>query len=158
MRRPQTLLERTSNLFFSVAAMSLFALALSLLGVAVWQLASAFFSAEQLLVQTLESIGLVIIAVAVFDVGKFLIEEEVLRDREMGSIREARQAMTKFFTIVIIALSLESIVIVIETKMQDVSDLIYPTALMAVTVLALVGLGAFRKLTDEPKPEPTIEA
>lgn len=153
----KTVMDRASKLFFAIAAFALFALALSLLGVAVWQLGSAYLSPDQLLMQTLESIGLVTIAVAVFDVGKFLIEEEVLRDREMGSIREARQSMTKFFTIIIIALALESIVLVLETKMDDVSQVIFPTALMAVVVLALVGLGAFRKLTDEGKPAPALD-
>ncbi len=49
----------------------------------------------------------------------------------------------------IIILSLEAILLVFETKLERVSDLIYPTALMAVAVGALVGLGVFLRLSTE---------
>ena len=54
-----------------------------------------------------------------------------------------------FVTIVIITLALESIVLVFETKLEDIQNLLYPTALMAVAVLALIGLGAFQRLSAE---------
>ena len=57
-------------------------------------------------------------------------------------------SLTKFFTIVVIVLSLEGIVLVFEVKLDQLERLIYPTALMAVAILGLVGLGLFRWLTD----------
>ena len=57
-------------------------------------------------------------------------------------------SLTKFFTIVVIVLSLEGIVLLFEVKLDQLERLIYPTALMAVAILALVGLGLFRWLTD----------
>ena len=133
--------------------MLLLAFSATLVVVAGYQLIAATVTQVDLLARVLGGIGLVTIAVAVFDVGKFLIEEELVRQRELRSIAEARVSMTKFFSIVIIVLSLEGIVLIFEVKREDVADLVYPAAVMAVAVLALVGLGLFRKLTDQPDPE-----
>jgi hypothetical protein len=138
-----------SKLFFVAAATVLVTLSVSLLGVAGWQLGRAAVTGGDVLHQALESIGLVTIAIAVYEVAKFLVEEELIRERQLRSVLEARRSLTKFFTIVIIVLSLEGIVLVFETKLERVADLIYPTALMAVAVAAMVGLGLFQRLTAE---------
>ena len=85
---------------------------------------------------------------AVFEVAKFLLEEELIRERELRSITDVRLSLTKFFTIIIIVLSLEGIVLVFEVKLDHIEQLIYPTALMGIAILALVGLGLFRWLTN----------
>jgi hypothetical protein len=148
-RGGMALLSAGSKLFYVVAAAILGALSLSLLATAGWQLAVAVTTGRDLLHPTLESIGLVTIAIAVYEVGKFLIEEELIRERQLRSVLEARRSLTKFFTIIIITLSLEAIVLVFETKLERIADLIYPTALMAVGVAAMIGLGLFQKLTAD---------
>lgn len=140
-------LERLSKLFFTAAATGLGLLALGLVLTAVWQLAAVVVHGEPLLHQLLQSVGLVVIAVAVFEVAKFLIEEEVLHERELRSVLEARRSLTKFFTTIIIAVSLEAIVLVFETRLEENAALIYPTLLMAVAVFALIGLGLFQMLS-----------
>ena len=64
-------------------------------------------------------------------------------------IREARRSLTKFMTIIIVALSLEALVLVFETKQEQVSALVYPSIVMGVAVLALVGLGMFQWLSSK---------
>ena len=91
----------------------------------------------------------VTIAIAVFEVGKFMVEEELIRERQLRSVLEARRSLTKFVKIVIITLSLEGLVLVFETKLEHVAELIYPTALLMVAVLAVVGLGVFQRLTSD---------
>src|SRR5215208_3003392 len=44
----------------------------------------------------LGAVGYVIIAIAVFDVAKFLVEEEVLNRREKQTASDARRSLTKF--------------------------------------------------------------
>jgi hypothetical protein len=63
-------------------------------------------------------------------------------------IAEARRSLTMFFTIIIIAVSLEALVIVFQNKDQPYM-LFYPTALLGVAVFAVVGLGVFQWLTRE---------
>jgi hypothetical protein len=149
VRSMMAVVNTGSKVFYIVAATVLGAFSATLLVVAGYQLLESFLRAEGVLYQTLQGIGLVTIAMAVFEVAKFLAEEELIRERQLRSILEARRSLTKFFTIVVIVLSLESIVLVFETKLEAISDLIYPTALMAVAVAAVVGLGLFQRLSAE---------
>ncbi len=145
--RTTRLIELVTRLFYGVTALSFAVFACSLVGIAISNLVRATFFEHALLQQTLESIGLITIALAVFDVGRFLIEEEILRDRELRSATEARRTLTKFFSIIIIAVCLEAIVLVFEKKSEQVETMIYPTALLAVGVFALIGLGLFQRLS-----------
>lgn len=138
-----------SKLFYTGAAALLMGLSLTLLAIAAWQLGSAMLGRRDLLHYVLESISLVTIAIAVYEVARFLIEEELIRERQLRSVLEARRSLTKFFTIVIIVISLEAIVLVFETKFERMAELIYPTGLMAVAVAAMIGLGLFQWLTAE---------
>lgn len=142
-------IELVSKAFYTLAAFLLTLLSLTLLGVAAYRLTVEVVRGRDPLHQALESIGLVTIALAVFDVGKYLFEEELVRERQLRSVIEARRSLTKFFTIIIIALSLESIVLVFEAKLRDVTELVYPTGLMAVAVAAMIGLGLFQRLSAQ---------
>lgn len=157
-QRWATILERIGQVFFGVAGTLFFLFASSLLGIAAYQFVEGALTSDALLRRTLKSIGLVIIGIAVFDLAKFLVEEELLRERELRSLSEARMSLTKFFTIIILAILLEGIVIVFETKLDNLPGLIYPTALIATGVLALVGLGLFQRLTaDARTTDPTAD-
>ena len=72
-----------------------------------------------------------------------------MRERELRSPGEARRSLTKFMTIIIIALSLEAVVGIFEVgREKNFEALLYPAAVMAVAVLALI---RGRRL---PVPEP----
>lgn len=95
----------------------------------------------------LDALGYVIVAVAVFDVAKYLFEEEVVREREKRSAAEARRSLTKFLSTIVIALFLEALVVVFKTARSDVSQLVYPTGLLVAAVFVLVGLGAYQRFS-----------
>jgi small-conductance mechanosensitive channel len=71
----------------------------------------------------------------------------VRRGNERRSAAEARRSLTKFLSTIVIALFLEALVVVFKTAREDVSQLIYPTALLIAAVLVLVGLGAFQRFS-----------
>jgi hypothetical protein len=142
------LLARGSKLFYLVAAFGLAVFGVTLMGIAAYRLVMSAVRDANVLHQTLECIGLVTIAIAVFEVGKFMVEEEVIRERQLRSVLEARRSLTKFLTIVIIVVSLEGLVLVFETKLEHVADLIYPTALLAVAAFVVIAMGLFEKLTS----------
>lgn len=137
-----------SRLLYTVIAFALLAASIVLIGVAVWRTTQGFWTGDGALDTMLDAIGLMIIAVAVADVGKFLFEEEVLADRELRRPAEARGSLTKFMTIMIVALSLESLVLIAKTSRDRMSDIAYPGLLMLVAIAALVGLGLFQKLSQ----------
>lgn len=137
-----------SRLLYTIIAFALLGASIILIGVAVWRTSHGFWTGDGALDTMLDAIGLVIIAVAVADVGKFLFEEEVVADREMRRPAEARGSLTKFMSIMIVALSLESLVLIAKTSRETMRDLVYPGLLMLLAVLALVGLGLFQKLSQ----------
>ncbi|MDQ1155553.1 GNAT family acetyltransferase [Brevundimonas sp. SORGH_AS_0993] len=95
----------------------------------------------------LDVLGYVIVAIAVFDVAKYIFEDEVRRGSERRSAAEARRSLTKFLSTIVIALFLEALVVVFKTAREEVAQLIYPTALLIAAVLVLVGLGAFQRFS-----------
>ncbi len=137
-----------SRVLYTVIAFALLGASIVLIGVAVWRTSQGFWTGDGALDTMLDGIGLVIIAVAVADVGKFLFEEEVIADREMRHPAEARGSLTKFMSIMIVALSLESLVLIAKTSRETMGDIIYPGLLMLLAVLALIGLGLFQKLSQ----------
>lgn len=137
-----------SRILYTVIAFALLAASIMLIGVAVWRTATGYWTGDNALETMLDGIGLVIIAVAVADVGKFLFEEEVVADRELRRPAEARGSLTKFMTIMIVALSLESLVLIAKTSRETMGDIIYPGLLVFLAVTAMVGLGLFQKLSQ----------
>lgn len=137
-----------SRLLYTIIAFALLGASIILIGVAVWRTTQGFWTGDGALDTMLDGIGLVIIAVAVADVGKFLFEEEVVADRELRRPAEARGSLTKFMTIMIVALSLESLVLVAKTTRETMGNIIYPGLLMLLAIFALVGLGLFQRLSQ----------
>ncbi|WP_353182135.1 hypothetical protein [Bosea sp. (in: a-proteobacteria)] len=137
-----------SRLLYTVISLALLCASVILIGVAVWRTATASWNGEDALGAMLDAIGLVIIAVAVADVGKFLFEEEVVADREMRRPAEARGSLTKFMSIMIVALSLEALVLIAKTTRETIAEIVYPALLVLLAVLALVGLGLFQRLSQ----------
>ena len=137
-----------SRLLYTVIAFALLAASILLIGVAVWRTSNGFLTGENALDNMLDGIGLIIIAVAVADVGKFLFEEEVLSNRELRRPAEARGSLTKFMSIMIVALSLESLVLIAKTSRDTMNDIVYPGILVFLAVVAMVGLGLFQKLSQ----------
>ena len=151
-----------SRVLYIAISIALLCAAIALIGVAIWRTANGFWTGEGALETMLDGIGLIIIAVAVADVGKFLYEEEVVSDRELRRPSEARGSLTKFMTIMIVALSLESLVLIAKTSRETMGNIVYPALLMAIAILALVGLGLFQRLsqstTSSVSPELEDEA
>jgi putative Mn2+ efflux pump MntP len=97
----------------------------------------------------LAAIGYVVIAMAVFDVAKYFIEEEVIRGRELREAAEARRSLTKFVSTIAIAVFIEGLVITFQASKDDLPTMLYPTALLLTAILIVVGLGVFQRLSAE---------
>ena len=136
-----------SRVAFASASLVLMAMSLALV---IYGTSEVIFSAtwtdagNALLI----GIGYVVIAMAVFDVAKYFVEEEVIRGREMRSPAEARRSLTKFIATISIAVFIEGVVIAFHVSKQDVALMLYPTALLLTAILIVVGLGAFLRLSS----------
>ena len=137
-----------NRLVFGAASLLLLLLALGLVWLGLGDAWEAIRSPDQSGADAiLDVLGYVIVAIAVFDVAKYLFEDEVRRGNEKRSAAEARRSLTKFLSTIIIALFLEALVLVFKTAREDVSLMGYPVALLAASILVLVGLGVFQRLS-----------
>jgi len=130
-----------ASLLLALAAMSLIALGIN------EALASLRNPDQSSAEAVLDVLGYIIVAIAVFDVAKYLFEDEVRRGEEKRSAAEARRSLTKFLSTIVIALFLEALVVVFKTARGDVAQLVYPTLLLVAAVLVLVGLGAYQRFS-----------
>jgi hypothetical protein len=143
-----------ARLLFVSVALALFGLALALVVSGIWQLVRGGLSGEIGIYNLMNGVGLLIVSLAIADVAKFVVEENVVRERELRSPAEALRSLTKFMTIIIIALSLEGVVGIFEAGREKAFDqLVFPSVVMATAVLALVGLGLFQFLSRRSQRE-----
>ena len=145
------LLELATLMVYLLASIALLIISLLLIGFALWEVAHALYHGNPYIGVSLDAIGLIVISMAVFDIAKYLFEEQVVRDQELRSAGEARKTLTKFLVIIIIATTLEALVFIFQTGTTDMTNLLYPTALMVASVLLLIGLGAYQRLTAPEK-------
>jgi hypothetical protein len=143
-------MEGLSRFAFATASLVLMALSFALVIYGVVEVASVGISSWKDAGGTiLSAIGYVVIAMAVFDLAKYFIEEEVIRGRELREAAEARRSLTKFVSTIAIAVFIEGLVITFQASKDDLPSMLYPTALLLTAILIVVGLGLFQRLSAE---------
>lgn len=95
----------------------------------------------------LQAVGAVIISAAIIDVAQYMMEEEVLTDKELRDPKEARKTITKIIVIITIAISIEGLVYMFKAGTKDLSLLVYPALLIVVSAILIVALGLYQKLS-----------
>lgn len=143
--------ERAVMLIYLVAAIALTLMALLIMGWSVYEVVSHVLTPNGLetgfISKMLSSVGAIIISVAILDVAKYMIEEEVLRNKQLRTPKEAREALTKIMVIVSIAVSIEGLIYILKAGATDIRLLIYPALLIVTSVFMMVGLGIYQKIS-----------
>jgi small basic protein len=152
------MIERTfevlARLLFILVTLALFGLALALVASGAWELVTGALQGEAGIYDLMNGVGLLIVALAIGDVAKFVFEENIVRERELRAPAEALRSLTKFMTIIIIALSLEGVVGLFEAGRNKTFDqMVFPTLVMVSAILAVVGLGTFQFLSRRSQRE-----
>ncbi|MGL4961587.1 MAG: hypothetical protein ACRC67_10175 [Inquilinus sp.] len=141
-------MELVSRLAFFLVSVILMLLAAGLTGYAIYSVVTTFQTPHAATdTAMLDVIGYLIIAIAVFDVAKYLLEEEVARGQERRRASEVRKSLTKFISTMIIAVFLEALVVIFKVARDDVDLLLYPTALIVAGTGMMLGLGLFQRLS-----------
>lgn len=141
-------MELVSRLAFFLVSVILMLLAAGLTAYAIYSVVTTFQTPHAATdTAMLDVIGYLIIAIAVFDVAKYLLEEEVARGQERRRASEVRKSLTKFISTMIIAVFLEALVVIFKVARDDVNLLLYPTALIVAGTGMMLGLGLFQRLS-----------
>ncbi len=144
-----------ARLVFCIVGIFLMVVAGGLIVYAGMELVAAFSAPEGDVGRSLlDCVGYAVIAIAVFDVSKYILEEEVIDPAEMRHTGQARRSITKFISTISIAVFLEALVAVFEaSKAPDVSTMLYPTLLLLSGVAMIVGLGVYQRLSTSAERE-----
>ena len=139
---------------------------LALLGLAAVQLwhAVSFASAatgSDRAAAAIETIGLITVSLMALEMSQTVIEEEVLRRVHVSAPTRVRRYISRFLVVVVVALSIESLVGVVEVLHRNPDDLQRP-AMVAIGAAALLAAwGFFLKMNrsvEELEPEGIHEA
>lgn len=83
------------------------------------------------------------LALAIFDLGKTTIEEEVLMHKDIFRHSATRRTITRFIAAILIAVSIESLLLMFKSVLGSPEYLSNAVAMMAAAVGLLVGLGIY---------------
>ena len=133
-----------SNLGYITGCVILFSVALAIIITSVVSIFHDFFDGSFTVYKLLDEVALLVFSVAVIDVSKYLMVEEVLRGMQERKPAEVRQAVTKFTVIIASALSLEGLVLTIEVAKTDVTQILYPVSLVVSGIIFIVGIGLYQ--------------
>lgn len=144
-----------SRVVYGLISLTLGIISLMMIVTAVWGIWTSILEEKLLVPALLTAIGLIVIGMAVFDVCKFLLEEEVFYNvaadisANASSHLKERKTLLKFLVIITIAIFLEALVFVFDTAKKDIALLIYPTYLLIAAVFLVIGIGIYQKLSRE---------
>lgn len=147
MDKTQTISDWIGRAVYGLISLSLGIISLTMMGVALWEIWLSVHERTLLIAALLNAIGLIVIGMAVFDVSRFLLEEEVFSSSSTKSPAKQRGTLVKFLVIIAIAVSLEALVFVFDAGTKDITTLIYPTLLLMAAVFVVIGMGVYQKLT-----------
>ncbi len=131
----------------------LYLISLWIFGAAIWKIATDVLTSKFSIYILLDEVGMIVFAIAVIDVCKYLLIEEVCKDSETRKPFEVRKTLTKFVIIIVTAVALKGLVLTIKAATTDITTLLYPISLFAIVSLLLVGLGIYQRLntlSEEP--------
>ena len=94
----------------------------------------------------LKPFGIIIyltLALAIFDLGKTTIEEEVLMHKDIFRHSSTRRTITRFIATILIAVSIEALLLMFKSVLGSPEYLAKAVAMMATSVGLLIGLGIY---------------
>ncbi len=100
-------------------------------------------------IQIFGTVILITLGLAIFDLGKTILEEEVLLHKDIHHEGSMRRTISRFMSAIVIAVSIESLLLMFKSLLGGPDHLISAVLMLLAAVAMLVGLGAYLKLTDE---------
>lgn len=101
--------------------------------------------------QAFHLVILVTLGLAIFDLGKTILEEEVLLHKDIHHTGSTRRTISRFMSAIVIAVSIESLLLMFKSLLGDATHLNSAVLMLFAAVALLVGLGVYLKLTSEKK-------
>lgn len=108
--------------------------------VSLWHMGS---NKEDLHMKPFGVIIFLTLALAIFDLGKTILEEEVLMHKDIFRHSSTRRTITRFIAAILIAVSIEALLLMFKAALGVNGDILSAVAMMLTAVGLLVGLGIY---------------
>lgn len=134
------------RLVYSVIVAGLFAVVAVLLYGAFREVALLFGGSHSEAELHLKPFGIVIfltLGLAIFDLGKTVLEEEVLAHKDIFRHSSTRRTITRFIAAILIAVSIEALLLMFKAVLGTGEHLLAAVYMMLTAVGLLVGLGVY---------------
>lgn len=95
----------------------------------------------------LESIILITLSIAIFDLGNAKVEEELIRGTDYLKHSEVRRRLTRFLIAVTIAASIEVLMLIFKFSLEEPENLKYAALFLIGLALLIVSLGLYSLLS-----------
>lgn len=123
---------------FAVAGVLLYAAGAEM--ISLWHIGS---NKEDLHMKPFGVIIFLTLALAIFDLGKTILEEEVLMHKDIFRHSSTRRTITRFIAAILIAVSIEALLLMFKAALGVNGDILSAVWMMMTAVGLLVGLGIY---------------
>ncbi len=136
--------------FYLASTTLMMVLAIFAIGYAGYEFIHYIFVKEVLSIESIfKPVIALTLGIAIFDLSKTILEQEVLFKSYAKSSQSEYKVLTKFSVTIMIALLIESLMVVFKIAMNDYSQMIHAVYLIGVIAVLLVSLGLFIYLTKK---------
>jgi hypothetical protein len=111
--------------------------------------------------EIIEAVGLLAAAVVALQIAQTIAEEEVIREAHVSAPTRVRRFLSRFLVVLVVALVIEALVGTFKALHEDLTMLVYPSALLAAIALLLGAWGMFVRMNvgaEKLEPEAMAEA
>ncbi len=143
-------LNKMNKGFYFLTGIVMALLALFTLGYSVYELVDSMFFKPNLTIEAIfKPIVAVTLGLAIFDLAKTLLEQEVFFKSYSKTSKTEYKVLTKFSITIIIALLIESLMVVFKIALEDYSQMLNAVYLIGGVSLLIVALGVFIYLSKK---------
>jgi len=131
---------------YALIAIGLFSVVAVLLYSAFEDIYTLFSSEVSYAERHLKPFGVIIyltLGLAVFDLGKTILEEEVLMRKDIFRHSSTRRTITRFIAAILIAVSIEALLMMFKSALSENDDMIPAVLMMTTAIGLLIGLGIY---------------
>jgi hypothetical protein len=139
------------RVFIPVFALLFLALSVAFAVLAMIDFAAPLFNGKNLMDGMVEGLHTGVVALAVYELSQIVHQEYEHEGKPQNVMSRIRRGVARFGSVVIVALVLESLIMVIKYSQKDLAGfLYYPAAIIEAAALLLSALGVFARLTALP--------
>ncbi|PAU63241.1 hypothetical protein BZL41_12640 [Pseudomonas sp. PIC25] len=138
------------QLVYGVIGALLVVVSVLLLYASIEALVKAVSQSGSIATHAFGTVILITLGMAIFDLGKTIIEEEVLLNKDIHHHDSTRRTITRFMSAIVIAVSIEALLLMFKTLLGEGSQQIVSAVWMLLAAVGLLGgLGLYLKLSRE---------